>query len=97
MVLKLIMVSYNNFFHGMWFRRIHRLVRSRSSRYQGMSIVVLEGLEPLEGFDVKVPGRDEPYRVGCHEGIRVALFELPPYPGFESFGFGTLYDVELVN
>ncbi len=98
MVLKLIMVSYNNFFHGMWFRSLHHLVRKRSSRYRGMSnFVVLEGLELLEGFDVEVPGRDEPYRVGRHEGIRVALFELPPYPGFESFGFGTLHDVELVN
>jgi len=95
--INLIMVSYNNFFHGMLFRRKHRLVRRRSSRYHGMSIVVLEGLELLEGFDVEVPGRDEPYRVGLHEGIRVVPFVLPPYPGFESFGFGTLPDVELVN
>jgi hypothetical protein len=98
MVSNLIMVSYNSFFHGMWFRMLHPLVRKRSSRYRGMSnFVVLEGLKPLEGFDVKVPGRDEPYRVGRHEGIRVVLFELQQYPGFESFGFGTLHGVELVN
>jgi hypothetical protein len=61
------------------------------------NFVLLEGLKPLEGFDVEVPGCDEPYRVGRRKGIRVALFELQPYPGFESFGFGTLHDVELVN
>ena len=60
-------------------------------------VVVVEGLELLEGSDVEVPGRDEPYRVGHHEGIRVVLFELQPYLGFESFGSGTLHGVELVN
>ncbi len=96
MVSNLIMVNCYSFFHGMWFRMLHHLVRKRSNRYRGMSnFVVLEGLELLEGFDVEVPGRDEPYRVGRHEGIRVVLFELQPCPGFESFGFGTPHDAEL--
>ncbi len=96
MVLNLIMVSCNSFFHGMWFRMLHPLVRKRSNRYRGMSnFVVLDGLEPLEGFDVEVPGRDEPYRVGRHEDIRVVLFELQACPGFESFGFGTPHHAEL--
>ena len=58
-------------------------------------VVVLEGLELLEGFDVEVPGRDEPYRVGRHEGIRVVPFELRQCPCFGSSGFGTPHDVEL--
>ncbi len=82
----------------MWFRMLHRLVRKRSNRYRGMSnFVVLEGLKLLEVFDVEVPGRDEPYRVGHHGGIRVVLFEVQPCLGFESFGFGTLHGVESVN
>ena len=94
-MVNLIMVSYNNFFHGMLFRSLRHLVRRRSSRYHGMSIVVLVGLELLEGFDVGVPGRDEPFRVGLHEGIRVVLFVLQQSPCFGSFGFGTPHDAEL--
>ena len=91
-----IMVSYNSFFHGMWFRMLHHLVQKRSSRYRGMSnFVVLEGLELLEGFDVEVPGRDEPYREGRREGIRVVPFELRQCPCFGSSGFGTPHDAEL--
>ena len=91
------MVSYNNFSHGMWFRMLHRLVRKRSNHYRGMSnfVVVLEGLELLEGFDVEVLGRDEPYRLGRHEGIRVVPFELRQSLCFGSFGFGTPHDAEL--
>ena len=95
MVSKLIMVSYNNFFHGMLFRSLHHLVRKRSNHFHGMSNFVLEGLELLEGFDVEVPGRDEPYRVGLHEGIRVVPFVLQQSPCFGSFGFGTPHDAEL--
>ncbi len=96
MVLKLIMVSYNNFFRGMWFCMLHHLVRKRSSHYRDMSnFVVLEGLELLEGFDVEVLGRDEPYRVGRHEGIRVVPFVLRQSPCFGSLGFGTPHDAEL--
>ncbi len=57
--------------------------------------VVLEGLELLEGFDVEVLGRDEPYRVGRHEGIRVVPFVLRRSPCFGSFEFGTPHDAEL--
>ena len=45
--------------------------------------------------DVEVLGRDEPYRVGHHEGIRVVPFELRQCPCFGSFGFGTPHDAEL--
>jgi hypothetical protein len=96
MVSNLIMVSCNSFFHGMWFRMLHHLVRKRSNRYRGMSnFVVFEGLELLEGFDDEDLGRDEPYRVGHHKGIRVVLFELQQCPCFKSFGFGTPHDAEL--
>ena len=75
---------------------VTHLVRKRSNRYRGMSnFVVLEGLGLLEGFHVEVPGRDEPYRVGRHEGIRVVPFELRLCPCFGSSGFGTPLDVEL--
>jgi hypothetical protein len=59
------------------------------------NFVVLEGLELLEGFDVEVLGRDEPYRVGRHEGIHVVPFELRQSLCFGSFGFGTPHDAEL--
>ncbi len=96
MILILIMVNCNNFSHGMWFRMLHHLVRKRLNRYRGMSnFVVLEGLELLEGFDDEVLGRDEPYRVGRHEGIRVVPFGLRQSPYFGSFGFGTPHDAEL--
>jgi hypothetical protein len=98
MALNLIMVSCSSFFHGMLFRMLHHLVRKRSIRYHGMSnFVVLEGLGLLGGFDDDVLGRDVPYHVDRHEGIRVVQFELQQCPYFGSFGFGTPHDVELGN
>ena len=96
MALNLIMVSCSSFFHGMLFRTLHHLVRKRSIRCHGMSNFVLEGLGLLGEFDGDdVLGRDEPYRVDRHEGIRVVRFELPQCPCSESFGFGTPHDAEL--
>ena len=89
------MVSCNNFSHGMWFRKRRRLVRKRSNRCRGRLSFVPEGLELLEGFDVGVPGRDEPYRVGRHGGIRVVPFELRQNLCFGSFGSGTPHDAGL--
>jgi hypothetical protein len=97
MALNLIMVSYSSFFHGMLFRMLRHLVRKRSIRCHGMSnFVVLEGLGLLGEFDDDdVLGRDEPYRVDRHEGIRVVQFEMQQCPCFESSGFGTPHDAEL--
>ena len=96
MALNLIMVSCSSFFHGMLFRTLHHLVRKRLIRCHGMSNFVLEGLGLLGEFDDDdVLGRDEPYRVDRHEGIRVVQFEMQQCPCFESSGFGTPHDAEL--